>query len=429
MAPRPSRSIHPLAARQFAVEVVQTLRANGAQALWAGGCVRDGLLGIEPKDYDVATDAVPDRVREIFGRRRTLPIGAAFGVVTVIGPREAGQIDVATFRRDVSYSDGRHPDQVVFSTAEEDAQRRDFTINGLFFDPLSEQVIDYVGGQEDLQQRYLRAIGDAGQRFEEDKLRMLRAVRFAAAYCLQIEPATMSAVQVQAPELSVVSAERIAAEMRRILQHASRDRGMQLLRETALLPTLLPESSVVVAEESVWDQMLAILRRLQKPTFAAALAVVVRQMRPKEVSASEFAATLAFRWKLANVEREELAWLLNNETLIRTAPDQPWPKLQRVLAAEQVESLLSYVAAVSAEVDNSVTAVEYCRRRIELPSDQWNPPPLITGKDLIQLGLRPGPQIKEILDHLRDSQLNGLITSHAEGIGLARSLIEEGFGK
>src|SRR6187431_2793035 len=173
-------TIDPKLAREFAVEVVRRLREAGLQALWAGGCVRDQLMGQLPKDYDVATDAAPERVREIFGQRRTLAIGAAFGVITVLGPKGAGQIDVATFRRDAAYSDGRHPDAVTFTDAEHDAQRRDFTINGVFYDPLEDRVIDYVGGQEDLTRRVIRAIGDPLARIAEDKLRMLRAVRFAA---------------------------------------------------------------------------------------------------------------------------------------------------------------------------------------------------------------------------------------------------------
>src|SRR3954453_14301403 len=168
--------------RAFALEIAQKLRAAGFEALWAGGCVRDELLGLTPKDYDVATSAKPDQIRDLFGRRRTLPIGASFGVITVLGPREAGQIEVATFRTDAAYSDGRHPDSVTFTTAEHDAERRDFTITGLFYDPVAEQVVDYVGGQEDLQAHILRAIGDPRLRLSEDNLRMLRAVRFAASF-------------------------------------------------------------------------------------------------------------------------------------------------------------------------------------------------------------------------------------------------------
>ncbi len=211
--------------RDFAVDVVRKLRGAGFQALWAGGCVRDQLLGLTPQDYDVATDALPEDVRRLF--RRTVAIGVSFGVVEVLGPPPI-TVQVATFRSDVSYSDGRHPDAVVFASAREDALRRDFTINGMFFDPLENQVIDYVGGQKDLDARVLRAIGEPKERFAEDKLRLLRAVRFATHYQLTFDPATESALRDMADQISVVSAERIAEELRRLLVDPHRRRGMEL---------------------------------------------------------------------------------------------------------------------------------------------------------------------------------------------------------
>ena len=230
------------AARQrvFAREIVEKLRAHGFEALWAGGCVRDELLGIRPKDYDVATSATPDQIRDVFGRRRTLEIGAAFGVITVLGPRAAGQIEVATFRTDATYSDGRHPDSVSFTDAEHDAQRRDFTINGLFFDPLTDRVVDYVGGQADLNARIVRAIGSPRLRFSEDRLRMLRAVRFAATFAFTIEPETLRAIQEMAVDVTRVSPERIGMEIRRMLLDPNRAVALELLRETKLLPHVLP---------------------------------------------------------------------------------------------------------------------------------------------------------------------------------------------
>ncbi len=197
------------------MDVVRRLRKAGYLAYWAGGCVRDQLLGREPKDYDVATDAKPDEIRTLFGRGRTLALGASFGVITVIGPPGAGQIEVATFRDDVGYSDGRHPDHVHFSTAEMDASRRDFTINGLFFDPIGQEVIDYVGGREDLRLRRIRAIGDPVKRFTEDKLRMLRAVRFSAGFDFELDPATWGAICRMSAQITVVSWERISAEIAR----------------------------------------------------------------------------------------------------------------------------------------------------------------------------------------------------------------------
>jgi poly(A) polymerase len=185
-------SIDPQQARDFAVDVVKKLREADFCALWAGGCVRDQLLGRRPKDYDVATDATPDQIRSVFGHRRTLAIGQVFGVITVLGTKRTGQIEVATFRRDATYSDGRHPDQVTFCDAREDALRRDFTINGLFYDPIEDRIIDYVGGQEDLKRRLVRAIGDPAARLAEDKLRMLRAVRIAADFAFDLDPETCS---------------------------------------------------------------------------------------------------------------------------------------------------------------------------------------------------------------------------------------------
>ncbi|HVT30989.1 MAG TPA: CCA tRNA nucleotidyltransferase, partial [Lacipirellulaceae bacterium] len=233
----------PVPARQraFALEIAQKLRAAGFEALWAGGCVRDELLGLTPKDYDVATSATPDQIRDLFGHRRTLPIGAAFGVISVLGPRSAGQIEVATFRADATYSDGRHPDSVTFTNAEHDAQRRDFTINGLFFDPIANEVVDYVGGRQDLKRRIIRAIGDPRLRLREDKLRMLRAVRFAAAFGFIIDPDTLQAIQEMAPDINTVSAERIGMEIRRMLIDPNRAAAITLLRETNLLPHVIPE--------------------------------------------------------------------------------------------------------------------------------------------------------------------------------------------
>src|SRR6478752_925362 len=250
-------TVDPQLARQFAVDVVRRLRESGHQALWAGGCVRDQLMDQLPKDYDVATDAVPDRVREVFGRRRTLAIGASFGVITVLGPEGAGQIDVATFRRDAGYSDGRHPDAVSFSDAEHDAQRRDFTINGLFFDPLEDRVIDFIGGQADLNRKIVRAIGDPLARIAEDKLRMLRAVRFAARFDFAIDDQTLAALKQQVRELVIVSAERIATELRLILTHPNRARGAELLVETNLLEILLPEIGLVLQSSEQWPRTIA----------------------------------------------------------------------------------------------------------------------------------------------------------------------------
>ena len=263
--------IDPANQRRFAVEVVRRLREAGFTAYWAGGCVRDQLLGRTPKDYDVATDATPAQIRKLFGRHRTLAIGAAFGVITVMGPKAAGMIEVATFRHDAAYSDGRHPDSVTFSSAEEDASRRDFTINGLFYDPVEERVIDFVGGQDDLAARRLRAIGDPRERFAEDKLRMLRAVRFAAAFDFALEENTLAAIREMAGEIPVVSAERIAMEMRRMLGRAGprscgRIACWSRIWPRQILPEIVPASD---EDRQKLEESLAVLGRLVEPDFPA----------------------------------------------------------------------------------------------------------------------------------------------------------------
>src|SRR4051812_33168088 len=224
--------------REFATDIVGKLRGEGFQALWAGGCVRDLLLGQTPADYDVPTDATPEQVMAIF-RHRTIPVGASFGVVRVRHPR-GSEVEVATFRSDGAYVNGRHPESVVFSSPEQDAARRDFTINGMFLDPFSDQVIDYVGGRADLDSGILRAIGDPRARFREDKLRLLRAVRFAARFRLTIDPATRAALREMAAEIVVVAAERIAQELRRMLVHESRSTAVDQMLETGLAAAVLP---------------------------------------------------------------------------------------------------------------------------------------------------------------------------------------------
>jgi tRNA nucleotidyltransferase/poly(A) polymerase len=413
--------IDPNLARQFAVDVIRKLRESGHQALWAGGCVRDQLMGQQPKDYDVATDATPDRVREVFGKRRTLAIGAAFGVISVLGPKRAGQIDVATFRRDAAYSDGRHPDAVTFSDAQHDAQRRDFTINGLFYDPLADEVIDFVGGQQDIAERVIRAIGDPLSRIAEDKLRMLRAVRFAARFDFALDPATRAAVEQQAHELVIVSAERVAAELRLILTHGSRASGVSLLAETGLLEVVLPEAVPAFQDDEQWSRALRILDSIETPTFAMSLAALLRDIQTAD-PAKNLPEVVFDRWKLSTEELVGVEKLLSEEPLIRSATRQPWPKLQRILIAPRIEELLGYCAAVTRVLDGTTAEIDFCRTRLALPHEQLNPPPLITGDDLNALGIPPGPAYRELLEAVRDAQLEGQISSLAEAQQLVQRM-------
>jgi tRNA nucleotidyltransferase/poly(A) polymerase len=404
--------------REFAVQVVDRLRAAGYEALWAGGCVRDQLLDRVPKDYDVATSAPPAAIREVFGHKRTLPVGAAFGVIAVLGNRGQGQIEVATFRQDAAYSDGRHPDGVVFSTAEHDAQRRDFTINGLFYDPLADEVIDYVGGQADLQAGVVRAIGDPDARLQEDKLRMLRAVRFAAAFNFALDESTLHAVQRHAAEIHVVSAERIADEMRRMLVHPARARAMELLYESRLLAEILPE---VHQQLATWPTTLALLAVLGEATFPVALASLLRAAAAVRAPGT-LVDEVATRWRLSIDETKRTAWLLTHEATIRTAPQIPWPKLQRLLIADHIEELLQFSAAVAGIVDGQITAIEFCRDKLALPPERLNPSSLITGDDLKAAGIPPGKVYQRLLEATRDAQLLDEIDSHATALEFAYRL-------
>lgn len=400
--------------REFAVEVVRKLRDAGHQALWAGGCVRDALLGHAPKDYDVATSALPDQVRAVFGKRRTLAIGAAFGVITVLGPKRAGQIEVATFRTDANYADGRRPEGVVFSDPEHDASRRDFTINGLFFDPIEERVIDYVGGQRDLADGVVRAIGAAEERLHEDKLRMLRAVRFTASLGFVMEASTQDAIQRHAKEITIVSAERIGAELRRMLTHANRAVAMQLLRDVNLLTPVLPEVGELSEEQ--FAERCSVLSRLDSPALPLCLAAAL-----PPGTASPAGSELAQRLKFTNDDAKQTDWLLDHKSLASRADTAPWPQVQRMLIHPGAADL---VALREAELDGADDAGRFCRDKLSLTPEMLNPPPLVTGGDLIAVGFRPGPGFGKLLDQIRDEQLEGRLTSKSEAIrfaNLARS--------
>lgn len=412
--------LDPERQRRFAVDVVRKLREGGFLAYWAGGCVRDQLLGRLPVDYDVATDARPPEIRTLFGRRRTVPVGAAFGVITVLGPRGAGQIEVATFRRDDSYSDGRRPDSVTFSSAEEDASRRDFTINGLFFDPIGDEVIDYVGGREDLDRRVIRAIGTPEERFEEDKLRLLRAVRFAAAFDFALEERTREAVCRMAREITVVSPERIAAEMRRMLPGENRARAVRLLLATGLAEAVLPE--IVPSDDAGrerLDRSLDVLEVLPGPGFPLALAALLC----RSVDAKG-AAEIGRRWRLSNEERDRCTWLVEHHRSLAGAPSRPWSEVQKLLVHDGAEDLVTLTVAAAAVGWGDTVDAAWCRAQLQRPQNELDPPPLVTGEDLIRHGLKPGPQFRELLEQVRDAQLDGRIQTNAEALSLVDRLVE-----
>ena len=382
--------------------------------------MRDQLLGRTPKDYDVASDAPPEEVRKLFGRRRTLAIGQAFGVITVLGPREAGQIEIAAFRQDGDYSDGRHPDEVIFGGPEEDAARRDFTINGLFFDPLEKRVIDYVQGQDDLQKRLVRAIGDPHQRIEEDKLRMLRAVRFASVFEFAIEAETLAAIRQRAQEIHVVSGERIAAELRKMLAPSTRAVALRLLKAADLLRFILPEADLAGPQ---YEETLRILESLPVDSFPLAWAALLRncgaeKQREKKVS------QIGRRLKLSNEEINEAVFVLRHQAAIRSPHRPPWPRLQRILIEPRIASLLDYCQAAAAAAGEDGANVAFCRERLQWPAEQLNPSPLLTGDDLRAAGLPPGPLYRQLLEGVRDEQLEGRLSSPEEALQWALAFIK-----
>jgi poly(A) polymerase len=450
----------PASERSFAVDVVRRLRAAGHEALWAGGCVRDELLGLVPKDYDVATSARPEQVQGLF--RRTIAVGASFGVIEVLGPRApsgALKVQVATFRTDVHYSDGRHPDAVVFASAREDALRRDFTINGMFFDPLDQRVIDFVGGSEDLQARILRAIGEPAQRFTEDKLRMLRGVRLAARFELQIDPVTEAAVRAMAGEINVVSAERIADELRKMLTDRHRARAMRLFMDLGLAAVIMPElvpmrglpqgpppeapalpppgrpgEGAALPHGDLWDHVVRVLDLLgPAPSFPLAFAALLHDVgKPRTVGRTpdrytfhshehvgrRLTSEIALRLRLSNEERERAEWLVEHHQVLCNAAQMRPSKLKPILAHPGIRELLALHRADALASGRGTDHVEFCERCLQ--EIDPNPPPLITGTDLIALGIAPGPIYKRLLDAVREAQLDGSISTREEALDMVR---------
>lgn len=401
-------SSKPPCYRDDASEVVKTLRTSGHVAYFAGGCVRDLLMGHEPKDYDVATDAHPQKVRSLF--KNTQAVGAAFGVILVRFGRSV--VEVATFRSEGKYLDGRRPSEVHFTTAEEDAKRRDFTINGLFLDPATNDVIDYVGGRTDLTALLVRAIGVPDERFEEDHLRLLRAIRFAARFGFEIEPVTAAAISRHAHHLIRISPERIADELRQMLSSTTRVRAAELLEQFKLLPI-------------IWRFMrqppridLGVFARVapNKPiSFGLALAALVASGGDEAVfsKAAIHSATSALRQslRLSNDELETFAGTLEGIALLNTNLSLAGKK--RFLARATAASSRELWKAISPD------SLPHEAELRELEKSDFAPPPLLTGDDLTAAGWKPGPAFKKVLDAVYDAQLEGKIATKDEALRFA----------
>jgi tRNA nucleotidyltransferase/poly(A) polymerase len=414
----PAISCDPARARAFAIDVVERLRRAGHEAVWAGGCVRDELLGRTPADYDVATSALPDQVRDVFGRRRTLAVGAAFGVITVLGPPGAGQVEVATFRSDAGYTDGRHPAGVTFTDAREDALRRDFTINGLFLDPLSGEVHDYVDGRADLAAGVVRAIGAPTLRFGEDHLRMLRAVRFAAVFGFALEEETRAAIVRMAHLVTVVSPERIAAELRAMVSRPGRRRALELLHETGLAREVLPEL-VTGGDAAGWREAARVVAALDEPELAAALAILTEGLPAGTID------RIAARLRLSNHEAKTARWLHEAAAAIgdvagAASARRPWSEVQPWLAHPAAPALADLLRARAACGRGDAVAALFVTERLALPRAELDPPPLLGGAELLAAGVPAGPLMGRLLAELRALQLDGRIVSREQALAWVR---------
>ncbi len=432
-------------AQDAAAQIVARLRAAGHQAYFVGGCVRDLLLGRESQDFDVATSALPDQVLTLF--EKTFAVGAHFGVVLVCTGDPEITTEVATFRSDGVYSDGRHPDAVRFSSSpEEDVKRRDFTINGMLLDPATNQVLDYVGGRSDLQAGLIRAIGDPGDRFAEDKLRMLRAVRFAARFTFDLEPGTAIAIREFASAVNQVSRERVRDELTRMLTEGRARNSFELLDATGLLVQVLPEVEKMKGvaqppqyhpEGDVWVHTMLLLARLPAgcPSALAWAALLHDVGKPATFRVApdrirfdghveigvRIAEEICRRLRFPNHETEQILSLIANHMRFADAPRMKESTLKRFFRLPHFDQHLALHRLDCLSSHGSLELYDFARERFEtLPEEQVRPPLLLTGKDLIEAGFHPGPQFAQMLAMAEDAQLEGAIHTREQALALVR---------
>jgi len=434
-------------ARDIARTIARRLRGAGHQALFAGGCVRDGLLGRAPKDYDVATSARPGEVLGLFPGGKK--VGAHFGVILV--KLEDEVVEVATFRRDGPYLDGRHPATVSFTDAEEDAKRRDFTVNGLFEDPESGEILDYVGGRADLEARRLRAIGEPAERFGEDALRLLRAVRFATVLGFEIEAATWRAIRENAWRLDRISPERIRDEFSRLLLAPRRADGLDLLLDSGLLARFLPEAIEMVGceqppewhpEGDVYIHTRIMLDMLgDSPSLPLCLAVLLHDIgKPPtrtwdaqagrirfnghDRAGAEMAETILRRLRYPNALVDQVREMIARHMHFMHVKEMRTAKLKRFMSRPTFEEEIELHRVDCASSNGFTDNYEFLlAKRAEFAAEPIIPPPLVTGCDLIDLGLEPGPRFKEILDAAQTEQLEGRLASRQQALQWLRGVV------
>jgi poly(A) polymerase len=436
--------------RELADRIRTTLRQSGHQAYLVGGCVRDLLLGRDPSDYDISTDARPERVQELFPH--SLAVGAKFGVILVL--EDGAQVEVATFRSDVGYSDGRHPDHVVYAdSAKEDVRRRDFTINGLLMDPATGDVLDFVDGRADLLAGIVRAIGDPLARFTEDKLRMMRAVRFAARFGFRIERETLLAAQALAQQVTQVSPERLREELTKLLTEGAARRGFELLDETGLLAVVLPDVARTKGVEQppqfhpegdVWIHTRMMLEKLQPncsptlawgvllhdvgkpPTFAPAKGPGTRIRFDGHVEmGARMAQRICRELRFSTDDTEQIETLVANHLRFKDVRQMRQATLKRFVRLPRFEEHLELHRLDCLASHGSLDAYEFVREFLDkTPPEEVRPPRLVTGDDLKGMGIRPGPRFKEILLAVEEAQLDGRFSDRESALEFARSICQ-----
>ncbi|HEY2776098.1 MAG TPA: CCA tRNA nucleotidyltransferase [Candidatus Binatia bacterium] len=435
------------ALRDEAVAIVRRLQQAGHQAVFAGGCVRDELLGLPPSDYDIATSARPEEVEHLFDR--TLPIGRQFGILLVDGGEH--HFEVATFRRDSVYIDGRRPVSVEFSDIETDARRRDFTINAMFEDPVASRVLDFVGGREDLERHLLRAVGDASERFSEDSLRLLRAVRFASRYDLVIDEATSSAMAALAPSIARISAERIGEEIVRMLTEGAARRAFELLDATGLLAPVLPEISAMKGclqspdhhpEGDVFvhtmtcighlpagcSETLAfgvLLHDVAKPPCAGVRDDGRRTFYGHTRDGAQMSEDILRRLRRSRQTIERVRFLVEQHLRHCSAHQMKPATLKRFLRQDGIEELLALTHIDALSSNGDLSHWQFCRDALaSLAEEQIRPARLIGGQELLALGLSPGPRFRSILAAVEDAQLEGKLSSREDALEFVKRFLE-----
>jgi len=399
------------ATKATALGVVRRLKKAGHEAFFAGGCVRDMLMGRRCSDYDVASSATPREVKKLF--RHVLLVGAKFGVAMVI--HDGRKVEVTTFRSDLSYSDGRRPEGVRFATPREDAQRRDFTVNGMFYNPLTDEVVDYVGGREDLARKIIRTIGPPEDRFGEDYLRMLRAVRFAVRFGFHLDRATARAIQRHAERIAAISGERICEEVSKMLAIESAPRALELLAELGLARAILPE----LFEAGCWGRGVRRARLVAaKRDLMLTLGALVCELPGEKI------AGIIRRWGGANELRDGLRWMADHLGDWREAADWPLCDFKRLLANRGGRRLrMLWVLEERRATRRTTCCRRIARRAAGIAPAQLAPPPLVTGKDLQDLGVPPGPELGRIHRALYDAQLNEEFHTRAAAMKVARQMV------